>query len=231
MSEPAPPPPPSVEHAPPRRRTLLWIGLSILIPVVALVVASGLVLQAREWRSFSQGSGSMLPTLEVGDRFFVDQQAYRDGRLPDYGDIIVFLMSMPPDAPPASYVKRVVGLPGDRLRLEGGVLSINGKVVGQQLSGDFTLCGQRAERLRERMPNGASYEVLRYQKGGPLNNAGPYVVPAGSYFVMGDNRDNSLDSRSWNDGKGGFIPAANIIGRANYVYWVASSALVAWARP
>jgi signal peptidase I len=102
-----------------------------------------------------------------------------------------------------AYIKRVVGLPGDRLSLDGGVLSINGKVVQQQPSGDFTWQGRKAQRLREPMPNGVSYEILRVDKAGPPNTVGPFFVPAASYFVMGDNRDNSLDSRSWNEGRGG----------------------------
>ena len=211
------PPPPAIEQPPPRRRTLLWVGLAVLIPAVALVVVGGLVVQAMGWRAYHQPSGSMLPTLLVGDHMFVDPAAYAGGRRPEYGDIIVFLFSPERAASSAAYIKRVVGLPGDRLSLDGGVLSINGKVVQQQASGEFALDG--AQRLREQMPNGVSYEILRYQKAGPLSAGGPYVVPAGSYFVMGDNRDNSLDSRSWNDGKGGFIAAADIIGRANYVYW------------
>ncbi len=213
------PPPPSIEVPPPRRRTLLWVGLAVLIPVVALVVVCGLVVQAMGWRGYHQASGSMLPTLLEGDHMFVDPGAYADGRQPAYGDIIVFVLSSEKSRFPATYIKRVVGLPGDRLSLDGGVLSLNGKVMPQQPSGDFAWQGQKAQRLREQLPNGVSYEILRVDRAGPLNSVGPYVMPAGAYFVMGDNRDNSLDSRSWNNGRGGFIPAADIIGRANYLYW------------
>jgi len=218
MSE-QPPPPPIVEVPAPRRRTFLWVSLAVLIPSVALVVLSGLVVQAMGWRAYNQASGSMLPTLLEGDHMFVSPEAYADGRRPEYGDIVAFLLSAEKTSVPLVYIKRVVGLPGDRLSLDSGVLSINGKVVQQQPSGDFIWERRKLQRLREQMPNGVSYEILRVDKAGPLNTVGPYVVPEGSYFVMGDNRDNSLDSRSWNGGRGGFIPAANIIGRANYVYW------------
>jgi signal peptidase I len=218
MTERPPPPPPSVEAQPPRRRTFLWVSLSVLIPIVALVVIGGLIVQAMGWRPYHQASGSMLPTLLEGDHMFVDPEAYADGRRPEYGDIIAFVLSSERGRFPVAYIKRVVGLPGDRLSLDGGVLSINGKVVQQQPSGDFPWQGRKAQRLREQMPNGVSYEILRVDKAGPLNSVGPYVVPAASYFVIGDNRDNSLDSRSWNEGRGGFIPAADIIGRANYIY-------------
>jgi signal peptidase I len=216
MSEQAPPPP-TVETPPPRRRTFLWVSLAVLIPLVALASISALVVQAMGWRAYSQASGSMLPTLLVGDLMFVDTGAYANGRRPGYGDIIA--LTLPSEKTRVVYIKRVVGLPGDQLSLDGGVLSINGKAVQQQPSSDFVWEGQKLQRLREQMPSGLSYEILRVGKTGPLNTAGPYVVPEGSYFVMGDNRDNSLDSRMWNDGRGGFIPAANIIGRANYVYW------------
>jgi signal peptidase I len=216
MSEQAPPPP-IVEAQPPRRRTFLWLGLAVLIPSVALATISALVVQAMGWRAYNQASGSMLPTLLVGDLMFVDTGAYGDGRRPEYGDVIA--LTLPSERTGVVYTKRVVGLPGDRLSVDGGVLSINGKAVPQQPSGDFVWEGQKLQRLREQMPNGGSYEIVKVNKTGPLNTAGPYVVPEGSYFVMGDNRDNSLDSRMWNDGKGRFIPAANIIGRANYVYW------------
>jgi len=216
MSERAPPPP-VIEAQPPRRRLILWLGLAVLISLVALVVLSSLVVHAMGWRAYNQASGSMLPTLLVGDLMFVDTGAYDDGHRPEYGDVIA--LTLPSERTHVVYIKRVVGLPGDRLSLDGGVLTLNGKVVQQQPSGDFVWEGRKLPRLREQLPNGASYEILRIDRTGPLNTAGPYVVPGGSYFVMGDNRDNSLDSRSWNDGRGGFIPAANIVGRANYIYW------------
>jgi signal peptidase I len=219
MSEQAPPPPPSIEAQTPRRRTFLWVGLAVLIPLAALVVVGGLILQATGWRAFHQASGSMVPTLLLGDRMFVDPDAYADGRRPQYGDVIAFVLSSEEPRYRAVYIKRVVGLPGDRVSLDDGVLSINGKAVPQQPAGDLRWEKRTGQRLRERLPNGAAYEILRIDKTGPLNTVGPYVVPAGSYFVLGDNRDNSLDSRSWNQGRGGFIPAADIIGRANFIYW------------
>jgi signal peptidase I len=172
----------------------------------------------------------MLPSLLVGDYLFVDQQAYADGHRPEYGDVIVFLVSskqtgfpVSADGRSAPYIKRVVGLPGDRLALVNGVLTINGTPVPRRLAGEFaqptSLRRQQAMRLSEQLPNGATYEVLQHKKAGPLGTWGPYVVPDGAYLVLGDNRDDSLDSRSWNNGAGGAVPLADIIGRANYVYW------------
>src|SRR5262249_50075745 len=102
-----------------------------------------------------------------------------------------------------------------------GVLIINGKPVPRRSVGEYVMAPSRptATRFSEQLPSGAVYEVLRYQKASPIANGGPYVVPADAYFVMGDNRDDSLDSRSWNQGRGGFVPLADIIGRANYIYW------------
>ena len=222
------PPPPSFDQKPPRRRTFLWIGLSVLIPIVALATIAGLVLQARGWRAYHEASSSMLPTLMVGDHLFVDPDAYTEGRRPEYGDIIVFLLSpqagfsTSADGRPVAYMKRVVGLPGDRLGFEGGVFTINGKVVPQRSAGEFVgpaTLGQKGALFREQLPNGASYDILRVGKLGPPGTTGPYVVPNGAYFVLGDNRDNSIDSRSWSEGKGWSVPLTNIIGRANYIYW------------
>ena len=224
----AAPPPPVVDQRPAKRRTLLWVGLGILIPVVSVVVIGAVVLQLQGWRAFRQPSGSMMPNLLIGDNFFVDREAYADGRRPVYGDVIVFLvpaqmigLGMPADAATVPFVKRVVGLPGDRLSLNlmNGALTINGKAVPRQPAGEFTMHQQKAMLLREQFPNGAMVDVLQYAKLGPLGTRGPYVVPAEAYFVMGDNRDDSLDSRNWNKGAGWAVPLADIIGRANYIYW------------
>src|SRR5262249_37544158 len=153
MSEQAPPPP-VVDGPAPRRRTVLWVSLTVLIPLVALATMSALVVQAMGWRAYSQASGSMLPTLLKGDLIFVDTGAYGDGRRREYGDIIA--LTLPSERTGVVYIKRVVGLPGDRLSVDGGVLSINGKAVPQQPSSDFVWEGRKLQRLREQMPNGRS---------------------------------------------------------------------------
>ena len=209
-------------------------GLRSAIGQLVIIIGMVLLTKTVAAEAYYVPSGSMQPTLLIGDELIVSKFSYGYsrfslplavgpahaerlfGRMPKRGDVVVFRL---PRDPSQSYVKRVVGLPGDRLSVDGGLLSINGKVVQQQPSGDFVWEGRKLQRLREQMPNGAFHEILRIDKAGPLNTAGPYVVPEGSYFVMGDNRDNSLDSRSWTDGKGRFIPSANIIGRVNYVYW------------
>lgn len=225
MNDQVPPPPPVVDQAPPRRRTFLWAGLAVLIAVVSFVTVAGLLVQAMGWRSFYHPSGSMLPTLIVGDYFFVDRDAYGHGRLPGRGDIIAFYA--PAQAYPTSggrrveFIKRIVGLPGDSIAMKAAAPIINGRAVEWQVLREEPYRMYKATRLQERLADGTSYEILKYSKGQQGDEGGPFTVPAGAYFVLGDNRDNSIDSRGQAvpGGAWWFVPAADIIGRANYIYW------------
>jgi signal peptidase I len=118
-----------------------------------------------------------------------------------------------------TFVKRVVGLPGDRLEVKEGVVSVNGQVLPQEPLGEVAGRPGRREKallLRERAPNGVTYEIMRYQGSG---DGGAYVVPQGHYFLMGDNRDDSLDSRFWAQRGGWYLPAGNVAGQTTYIYW------------
>ena len=184
---------------------------------VLLVV---LVLRSFIFEPFRIPSGSMMPTLLVGDFILVKKYAYgirlpvlntrlTEGEAPKTGDIAVFRFPMEPSL---DYIKRIVGLPGDRIAYYNKTLYINGKVMPQTDMGEY-----RTEKNGGRRMNGASlrkeilYQLkhdILVQPGSP-GIEGESVVPAGHYFVVGDNRDNSNDSRYW-----GFVPEENLVGKA-----------------
>jgi signal peptidase I len=153
----------------------------------------------------------MKPTLVAGAN--VVAMTYKKGTEPQYGDVVLFRV---PRNPTATYIFRVVGMPGDRVQVSGGHLYINDQPVERQRIEDFveTEDGRtsRVKRWRETLPNGVSHDTLDLVESGFYDNTPVYDVPAEHYFVMGDNRDNAADSRVL--AQVGYVPAGNIIGRA-----------------
>ncbi len=211
------------------------LGETFNVIVQALVLA--LVIRTFLFQPFSIPSGSMRPTLLEGDYLFVTKWSYGYSRyslpfspnifsgrvldgvfgLPERGDVAVF--KFPPN-PSLDYIKRVIGLPGDRIQMKDGQLFINGEAVprekvGQITNPDITEVDRPVDVYRETLPNGVSYDTLDLTPNGIGDDTREYIVPEGHYFMMGDNRDNSTDSRF----SVGYVPAENLVGKANIIFF------------
>ncbi|WP_152045418.1 signal peptidase I [Aureimonas psammosilenae] len=210
------------------------IGETIKVVIQALLLA--LVIRTFLFQPFSIPSGSMMPTLLQGDYLFVSKWSYGfskysfpslppyvgylpiegrtpDGVVADRGDVIVFRK---PHEEETDYIKRVVGLPGDRIQVRNGVLFINDTAVPREPAGEFVdENGSRVQQYRETLPNGVSYLTLDLSPVSAGDNTREFLVPPGHYFMMGDNRDNSLDSRF----DVGYVPAENLVGKAQIIFF------------
>jgi signal peptidase I len=154
------------------------------------------------------------------------------GSLPARGDVAVFKL---PRDPSQDYIKRIIGLPGDRIQVRNGLLYVNGTQVRREVVGPYTVEGdgpRMSVRLyRESLPgvNGApgrTHDIIEQSDDGPLDNTGEYRVPENHVFAMGDNRDNSLDSRVQN--AVGFIPVDNLVGRAEFIFFSVDGSAAWW---
>jgi signal peptidase I len=219
-----------------------WFSLWYVALVLTLALTWLIPFGVREllFQPFNAPSGSMIPGLMVGDYFFASKTAYGysrhsftfgpdfSGRIwgaePQRGDIVVFKL---PRDNETDYVKRLIGQPGDRIQMRDGVLTINGVAVPKQRIADYVDekgegFGRPIPQYTETLPNGVAYRVLDSTPSGAVDNTPEYVVPPGTYFMMGDNRDNSLDSRFAQDAPGGgigFVPSENLIGPAIVIFW------------
>jgi signal peptidase I len=224
-------------------------GLGETLSVIFQALLLALVIRSFIFQPFSIPSGSMRPTLLEGDYLFVSKFAYGyshhslpfspnlfAGRIwsaePIRGDVAVF--KFPPN-PKLDYIKRVIGLPGDKIQMINGVLNINGVPVKREKNGviddvDVTEEMGPVDVYRETLPNGVSYDTLDINPNSSTDNTREFVVPEGHYFMMGDNRDNSSDSRL----SVGFVPAENLVGRAKRIFFSidgGSSPLEIWKWP
>jgi len=149
---------------------------------------------------------------------------------PTRGDVVVFRL---PRDDSTDYIKRVIGLPGDRIQMKDGLLYINGTPVKRERADDFiddeNGSPEHVRRWRETLPNGVTYDTLDLQDNGFLDSTQEYLVPADHYFMMGDNRDNSTDSRVPPERQGvGYVPFENLIGKAQIIFFSIGDGEPAW---
>lgn len=218
-----------------------------VVEFVKTIVTAGLIavlIHTFWFEPFYIPSGSMVPTLLVGDYLVVNKYAYGyshfsfpfapdffsgrwPARMPKRGAVVVF---RPPGEPDEDFIKRVIGLPGDTVQVKGGQLYINGKEVPRVDEGTYSDDSDGfgppvlARDYKETLPGGRTHSILMrtngpdVQDGLDVNNTPLYTVPAGDLFMMGDNRDDSEDSR-FLDGPVGYVPVENLVGPASFIFF------------
>ena len=208
------------------------------------ILLLALIFRSFIFSSYNIPTGSMINTLTIGDYIFASKWKYGYSKHslpfslplipkrifssdPKRGDVVIFKL---PTDNKTDYVKRVIGLPGDTVQITDGKVLLNGKMLEYQLTGininnkfinnsdpSLGCLNQEAKIYLEKLPNGRSYQVLDTYDGLPQDNTQIYRVPENHYFMMGDNRDNSQDSRFLK--KVGFVPHKNLVGKAEIKFF------------
>jgi signal peptidase I len=220
-------------------------GIVDTVKTIVYAVLIALVVRTVAYEPFNIPSGSMVPTLLVGDYLFVSKFSYGysryslplglplfSGRIfshpPTRGDVVVFKL---PTDNSTDYIKRVIGLPGDHIQVKNGVLYINDQPCPRKRIEDYLYQeGNGAviplSQYIETLPNGRQHHIIQMTDNGPLDNTSVYDVPPGKYFMMGDNRDNSQDSRVLS--AVGYVPAENLIGPAQFIFFSTDGSARLW---
>lgn len=206
-----------------------------LLKAMGVAAFVAIVIRTFLFEPFNIPSGSMFPTLLVGDYLFVEKYSYGyskysfpldlggfEGRIwetpVERGDIAVFRK---PTDTRIDYIKRIIGLPGDRIQVKEGILHINGEPVPREFQGGEDMSEGRAinvyEKYVETLPNGVKHYIYERSDQELYDDTEEFLVPEGHYFAMGDNRDSSQDSRAQREV--GFVPAQNLIGRAAFLFF------------
>src|SRR4051812_28489280 len=221
-------------------------GILETVKVIVQALLIALVVRTVLFQPFNIPSGSLVPTLLIGDYLFVSKYSYGysrysipfgppvfSGRIwgsePKRGDIAVFKL---PKDNSTDYIKRVIGLPGDKIQVVEGVLQINGKAVKRERIEDYETSDAFGRTIAvpqymETLPNGVVHKVIeRDGDRGYWDNTYVYTVPPAHFFMMGDNRDNSTDSRVLS--AVGYVPFENIVGRAQMIFFSIAEGEHAW---
>jgi signal peptidase I len=234
----------------------LWETAKVIVQALAIAF----FIRTFFYQPFNIPSPSMYPTLKVGDYLFVSKLSYGYGKysfnfslglgqtslinccpidfpgrkilpdVPERGDVAVF--KLPTDTN-VDYIKRVIGLPGDRIQMKDGVLHLNDVAVPKVRVEDYVdgdpesgFGGRPIPQFEETLPNGVTYRVLDEDPQNSADNTDVYIVPENHYFMMGDNRDNSQDSRYL--GAVGYVPIENYVGRAEVIFFSISTQARLW---
>lgn len=221
-------------------------GLVETIKVILQALVLALLVRTFLFQPFNIPSGSMKSTLLIGDYLFVSKFSYGyskysfpfaflpiSGRVfgsdPKRGDVVVFKL---PTDNETDYIKRVIGLPGDRIQVKHGLLHINGEPVKVEPAEAFVERSRYGAKttmraFKETLPGGVTHTILKLTDEGLANNTTEYVVPADHFFMMGDNRDNSQDSRFLD--AVGYVPRENLIGKAQMIFFSIDEGATPWA--